>query len=50
MSPREEASQREQTLVRLVADELRARYLPCGECSTIAAPSVTLWEPPPGTS
>ena len=41
-----QVSSREGTLLRLIADDLRERYLPSGECSTIAGLSVTLWEPP----
>ncbi len=38
---------REETLLRLIEADIRERFLPYGECSTIAGLSVTLWIPPP---
>jgi ribosomal protein S18 acetylase RimI-like enzyme len=38
---------REGTLLKLVEADIRDRFLPYGECSTIAGLSVTLWIPPP---
>lgn len=38
---------REQTLLKLVEADIRERFIPYGECSTIAGLSVTLWIPPP---
>ena len=40
-------SRREATLLGLVGADLRDRFLPHGECSTIGAACVTLWVPPP---